>query len=103
MSGRPWHTWHDGLLRLALHVQPRAATTGVAGLHGDRVKIRLRAAPADGQANAELCAWLAAEFGVARGRVRLLSGASNRAKQIEIDRPATLPAWFLALGGGVAQ
>jgi uncharacterized protein YggU (UPF0235/DUF167 family) len=56
--------------------------------------VRVAAAPVDGAANASLERLLAEALGLARGRVRLVSGATNRRKVIEIEGigPADLRA-----------
>jgi uncharacterized protein YggU (UPF0235/DUF167 family) len=46
---------------------------------------RIRSAPVDGNANAELIGLVARRFGVPRMRVRIRSGAAGRAKLIEIE------------------
>ncbi len=73
----------DGVM-LRLHVQPGAKNTGVAGLHGEALKIRLAAAPVDGKANACLVAFLADRLGVAKAAVSLISGDSSRAKRVHV-------------------
>lgn len=83
--------WDGRDLVLRVQVQPRASRDGFAGLHGDRLKIRLTAAPVDGAANAQLTAFLAAAFGVPKRQVQLVSGASGRAKTVRIEAPARLP------------
>ena len=75
----------SGDLLLNLHIQPGARKTGFAGLHGDALKIRLAAPPADGRANAALLAFLAEELGVPRSRVELVSGAASRSKLLRIS------------------
>jgi uncharacterized protein len=67
----------DGVLRL--HVQPGARRTEVAGLHGDRLKIRVAAPPVDGAANEELLRFLKERVG---GRFELLRGHASRAKDV---------------------
>ena len=42
-----WLRECDGCTRLTLHIQPGASKSEVAGVHGDALKIRLAAAPAD--------------------------------------------------------
>jgi uncharacterized protein (TIGR00251 family) len=86
-----WRRDEGGALVLALHVQPGAARTAVAGVHGDALKIRLAAPPVDGKANAELLRFLAQAFGVARRNVELLRGAKARAKLVRITAPALRP------------
>ncbi len=69
---------------LVVHVAPRARATGVAGRHGDAIKIRIAAPPVDGAANAELLRFLAERLGVPRGAVAIVSGAGARRKTVEI-------------------
>jgi uncharacterized protein len=75
---------HGGV-RIAVHVQPRASRTEIAGLHGDAIRIRLAAPPVDGAANDALVRYLAEALGVARKAVRLVSGSGGRRKAIEVD------------------
>lgn len=99
MTHLTWLERRGEELRLRLHVQPRSSSTEVVGQHGDRLKLRLKAAPEGGAANAELCAFLAKAFGVPRARVTLLAGPGNRDKTVSILRPARTPEW-LAAGSG---
>lgn len=68
-----------------LHVQPGAKRTEFAGLHGERVKLRLAAPPADGKANKALIEFLAQAFGVPRRNVTIESGLASRQKRIAIE------------------
>ena len=72
-------------VRISVYVPPRASKTAIAGLHDGAIKIRLAAPPVDGAANAALIEFIAERLGVARSRVRLVSGASARRKIIEIE------------------
>jgi uncharacterized protein len=74
---------------VALHIVPRARTTAVAGSHGDAVKIRVAALPADGAANAELIRFLAARLNVPAARVTIVGGAGGRRKTVAVDGMAT--------------
>ena len=69
---------------LHLYVQPRARRNGFAGaVHGEW-KLRLTAPPVEGKANDACVAFLARGLGIARSRVRLLSGQKSRHKVVEL-------------------
>lgn len=73
----------DGVV-LTVHAQPKAAETAFAGVHGDALKFRVAAPPAAGEANAVLCAYLAALFGIAKSLVSVSSGHTRRKKRIKV-------------------
>lgn len=82
-------------LILELHVQPGASRTALAGLHGERLKIRIAAPAAEGRANGALIAFLADWCGVPKKNVTLAAGASSRMKRVIIEgagrwKPPTL-------------
>ncbi len=90
-----WRREDGNDLVLALHVQPGAKRTEVAGVRGEgaeaRLKIRLAAPPVDGKANAELLRFLAAAFGVPLRAVLLLRGEASRQKSVRITGPVLRP------------
>lgn len=69
---------------LMLYIQPGAKKTEVVGLHGEALKIRLHAPPVEGQANAQLIAFLALHLAVPKRAVTLLSGETSRAKRVRV-------------------
>lgn len=87
-----FHRWDGEALILDVHLQPKASNDMFAGLHGERLKIRLTAPPVDGKANAHLVAFLAEAFGVAKRQVTLESGQQSRQKRVRIQSPSQLPA-----------
>jgi uncharacterized protein (TIGR00251 family) len=74
---------------VVVHVVPRARASGVAGWHGDAVKVRVTAPPTGGAANAELVELVADKLGVASARVSIVAGATGRRKRVSV---AGLPA-----------
>lgn len=70
---------------LTLHIQPGAKRTEVAGVHDGALKIRVNAAPVEGQANARLVDFLKKAFDVPASRVILKQGSSGRRKVVEIQ------------------
>jgi uncharacterized protein (TIGR00251 family) len=79
------HTSQGYLLRLT--VSPGARRTEVVGRHGDRLKLRLAAAPEKGAANQELIVFLARALNLPKSVFRLL-GAQSRSKVVEIHDPS---------------
>ena len=79
----------------SVRVTPRAGVDRIEGVGPDgELRVRLRAAPADGAANAALLRTIAAACAVAPSRVRLERGAASRIKQVSI---ADLGAGALAV------
>lgn len=80
---------------IAVRVQPRASRTEIVGRHGDELKIRLTAPPADGAANRALVDLLARRLGVPTGAVEIVGGHASRSKRVAVtgadpDRLAAL-------------
>lgn len=89
MISRDWlRCGADGAATLAVHVQPGAKRTQLAGLHGGALKIRLAAPPVEGRANAALIEFVADRLGVPRNRVTLLSGTTSRHKVLRVEGAA---------------
>ncbi|WP_315808664.1 DUF167 domain-containing protein [Pseudomonas sp. C9-3] len=87
-----FYFWDGEDLILDCHLQPKASRDEFAGLHGERLKIRLTAPPVDGKANAHLLAFLGKAFGVPKSTVKLESGELNRQKRVRIPHPTKFPA-----------
>jgi hypothetical protein len=85
---------------LLVHVVPGASRTEVAGLHGDRLKIKVAAPPEKGAANEALLAFLAKRLGLPRKSLQLAGGAGSRAKTVAIqDLSPELRERLRSLGG----
>jgi uncharacterized protein (TIGR00251 family) len=78
-SGKP------ASVRFAVRVQPRSSRTGVDGVHGDAIRIRVNAPPVDGAANDAVIEVMAKTLGAARRDITIVSGESSRSKIIEVS------------------
>ena len=67
---------------LNVRAQPRSSRSGLDGLLGDAVKVRIRCAPVDGKANKELVETLADAFGLPKSSVVFKSGETSKTKRI---------------------
>lgn len=78
------------MARLAVRLTPKAAADGIDGWAEDAqgrpfLKVRVRAAPVEGRANAALLVFLSKVLDVPKSRLSLLAGDSARLKQIEVQ------------------
>jgi len=84
-DGAPWARRTPGGWSLALHVQPGAKRSAPAGLHGERLKLRIAAPALDGRANDALIAFVAERLGVPRARVAVAKGERSREKLVVVS------------------
>jgi uncharacterized protein (TIGR00251 family) len=85
----PWRYSTAGV-SVALRVTPRGGRDGIDGIetlaNGRNVmKVRVRAIAEGGEANRAVTELLAKALGVPKAKVRLLSGATSRLKQVAVD------------------
>ena len=75
-------------------VQPRAARTGVFGVHDGALRLRVNAPPVDGAANAAVTKLLCGLLDLSKDRVEIIGGHSNRRKRIRVSgmAPASVRA-----------
>ena len=88
----PAARWENDELVLLVRVQPRASRDQIVGVEADRLKVRITAAPVDGQANAQLLKLLAKAFGVAKSAIIIETGETARDKRVRIRAPRRLLA-----------
>jgi uncharacterized protein (TIGR00251 family) len=97
ISGRPW-TLAAGGVALAVRLTPKSGRDSIGGAEqladGRSVlKVRVRAAPSEGEANDALCRLLAKAVGVPPRDVTLIAGGRARIKRLSIaGNPPTLIA-----------
>ena len=75
----------SGTWLLQLWIQPKASKPGFAGIHGDRLKVRVAASPVDGRANRELVRFLAGILELAPASIELVAGFTSRQKTVRIE------------------
>ena len=83
---------------LNVRAQPRSSRSGIDGLLGDAVKVRIRCAPVDGKANKELVETLADAFDLPKSAVVFKSGETSKTKRILL-RGAEAAKVRMVIGG----
>jgi uncharacterized protein (TIGR00251 family) len=86
-----WYRRNGNVITLTLHVQPGAKRSGIVGLHGESLKLRLAAPPIEGRANEALLKFIAELFGVALRQVELRQGGQSRHKVVAVSGSAIDP------------
>lgn len=85
----------DNKIILQIYLQPGAKTDEIVGMHGDCLKIKIKAPAVEGKANDALMKFLAQKFGVACCDVVLVKGKRSRYKQVIINGVNDLPDWLI--------
>ena len=67
---------------ISVRAAPRSSRSGIDGVVGDAVKVRVRSAPVDGKANKELIEVLSDAFGLPKSAVSFRSGETSKTKRI---------------------
>lgn len=87
--------FENNSLELHVIIQPRAARDEVVGLYNERLKIRLKAAPVDGEANQYLIHTLSKLFKQPKKTISISKGLSNRRKTVVIKDLLEIPPLLL--------
>lgn len=81
---------------LSVHIQPGASRSEITGLHGEALKVRIRARAVEGAANEALLNFIAQSLGVPRRKVKILRGEKSRRKVLEVQLPVEAISEVLA-------
>jgi uncharacterized protein (TIGR00251 family) len=75
----------NGRLQLTVKVIPKSSRNEIVGFLDDgTLKLKITAAPEKGKANAEVCDFLAEQFGVSKRQVSIVRGETSPLKHIVI-------------------
>jgi uncharacterized protein YggU (UPF0235/DUF167 family) len=84
-----WLRLREHGIEIRVRVVPRASREGIDGFFGDRLRVRLTAVPAAGEANDALLRLLARAARLAPSRGKIVAGPRDRSKTVffECDEP----------------
>lgn len=85
-----------------VHVVPRSHREAVTGLHGNALKVRIKAPPLEGRANQALQDLLADWLDVSRDDVEIVAGHTSRRKMVRVTgvQAAQVHTLLAGLGEG---
>jgi uncharacterized protein (TIGR00251 family) len=69
---------------------PNASNNSIEGWESERLRIRIRGVPEKGEVNKNLITFLAKELGIAKSKIKILSGHTSRLKRIELEDVSSL-------------
>ena len=86
----PAFTAHGDHVRLTVRLTPHGGRDAIDGLEAaadgeEHLKVRVSAVPEKGKANQALIALLSKKFGLAKSKLSLISGETQRKKILRID------------------
>lgn len=90
-AGPPSTPWRagDGCVIVRVRLQPKSSKDTIDGVEltadGPAIRARVRAVPAEGEANAAVEKLVASWLGVPKSSVTLVAGARSRVKSLEIS------------------
>ena len=70
---------------IKVRVQPKSSRNQVDGFQDGALRVRVTAAPTEGQANAAVIAILAKTLGVSKSRLEIIRGYNSRDKVVSVD------------------
>ena len=70
---------------IKVRVQPKSSRNQVDSFQDGTLRVRVTAAPTEGQANAAVIAILAKTLGVSKSRLEIIRGYSSRDKVVSVD------------------
>ena len=71
-------------MKYIIKVLPKSSKNEIIKLSNTEFKVKLTAAPVDGEANKKLIEFLSKELKIAKSRISIIKGGKNRNKIVEI-------------------
>lgn len=80
-----WLKKHEKGTILRLYIQPGASKSELSGVHGERLKVKIKAPPRDGEANEALIEFLSEILKVPKAKIFFVRGESSRQKDLLVE------------------
>lgn len=80
-----WLKKHERGTLLRLYIQPGASRSELSGVHGERLKVKIKAPPRDGEANEALIEFFSEVLKVPKAKIFLVRGESSRQKDLLVE------------------
>lgn len=72
-------------MKLQIKVVPKSSRSQIVGFLGEKLKVKLKAAPVDGAANLELIKLLSKELKIPQRYIYIIAGRASKNKTIQLE------------------
>ncbi len=80
----PFLTVTDTTCTIKVLVQPKSSKNSIEGIQRDALKIKLTAAPVEGEANKALVAYLSKKLKIKKNHIEIKKGLTSKTKLVQI-------------------
>jgi uncharacterized protein len=85
----------EKMVTIYIKAQPKASKSEFCGLYGEQsIKIRIKAAAVEGEANKELCRFLSKSFKIPKSNIILKSGETSKIKTVTFPLSEQFEIWI---------
>ena len=81
-------------ITIKIKVDPKSAQSGISGVIGDVLKIKVNAPPVGGTANKKIIEILSDKFCIRKTAIKIIKGHTSRNKVIEIEGMERIDQFF---------
>ena len=92
-----WIKPHKHGSSLFLYIQPGASQSELAGEHDERLKVKIKAPPRDGEANECLIKFFSEVLEISKREIHLIAGESSRQKTLLVELPPEIVLTLVSL------
>ncbi len=79
----PYKKTKEGIV-IEVKLEPRSSKKGITGVMDNVLKVKLTAAPVEGEANEQLIEIISEATGVRKSNIRIVRGHSSKRKVVEV-------------------
>jgi uncharacterized protein len=84
---------------IKLIIKPNSAVSGVYGIYGNRIKIKLNSIPEKGKANKELITFISNKTGIPKKNIKIINGEKSGYKEVSIKHDRDLGLTSILFSG----
>lgn len=72
-------------MNIKFYIQPNSSENKICGVHGDAIKLKIKAPPVDGKANKEIIEFLSDYLSLSKSHIEIKHGDTGRNKLVHLN------------------